>query len=159
MVLYLVRLFAYVYLEYQFEGLRHLLPSHPTQSMLQIYYNLEKQTAEEEEVEECDKLLAVFPGSSMILSWKAQALFHLKGKLLIPFCTRNPDYCADFQQSEALFDELLVKDPFRIEGVDMYSAILYVLRKKTKLSKLARRFSGMSRDRPEVCCVIGKSDA
>ena len=55
-----------------------------------------------------------------------------------------------------LYDQLLIKDPFRIEGVDIYSAILYVLRKKTKLSKLARRFSGMSRDRPEVCCVMGE---
>jgi hypothetical protein len=62
----------------------------------------------------------------------------------------------ELEASEKLFDKLLVQDPFRIEGIDVYSAILYVLRKKTKLSKLARRFSGMSRDRPEVCCVIGK---
>jgi anaphase-promoting complex subunit 8 len=74
------------------------------------------------------------------------------------FCAQtNSQYLSELEASEDLFDQLLIKDPFRIEGIDVYSAILYVLRKKTKLSKLARRFSGMSRDRPEVCCVIGES--
>ena len=57
--------------------------------------------------------------------------------------------------AEHVFDEMLTKDPYLIDGIDLYGSILYTCKKETKLSKLARRFTGMSRDRPEVCCVIG----
>ncbi|KAG8858171.1 Anaphase-promoting complex subunit 23 [Serendipita sp. 411] len=119
--------------------LRHLLPSHLTQLMFQVYSALEREAIEDEDLDECNRILTIIPDCPMVIGWKAQCLYILK----------------DLEEAELLFDQLLVKDPFRIEGIDVYSAILYVLRKKTKLSKLARRFSSMSRDRPEVCCVIG----
>ena len=64
----------------------------------------------------------------------------------------------DSDMAEHVFDEMLIKDPYLIDGIDLYGSILYTRRKKTKLSKLARRFTSMSRDRPEVCCVIGGWD-
>ncbi|CCA74733.1 related to CDC23-Subunit of anaphase-promoting complex (cyclosome) [Serendipita indica DSM 11827] len=115
--------------------LRPLLPVHPTQAMLNLYYASQIHAMEDEELDECDRLLTIFPGCPMIIGWKAHCLYMMK----------------ELEASEKLFDELLVKDPFRIEDIDIYSAILFVLGKKAKLSKLARRFSGMSRDRPEVC--------
>jgi hypothetical protein len=67
-------------------------------------------------------------------------------------------YMTDSELAEHVFDEMLIKDPYLIDGIDLYSSILYAHKKKTKLSKLARRFTSMSRDRPEVCCVIGRCD-
>jgi anaphase-promoting complex subunit 8 len=124
--------------------------------MLQIYSGLERQAIEEEDLKDCDRLLTIFPNCPMIIGWKAHCLNILKGALNeLSLQRQMPKHPPELEASEELFDQLLIKDPFRIEGIDVYSAILYVLRKKTKLSKLARRFSGMSRDRPEVCCVIG----
>jgi len=61
----------------------------------------------------------------------------------------------DSDIAERVFDEMLVKDPYLIDGIDLYGSILFTGKKETKLSKLARRFTSMSRDRPEVCCVVG----
>ena len=64
-------------------------------------------------------------------------------------------WVTDSDMAEHVFDEMLIKDPYLIDGIDIYGSILYTCKKETKLSKLARRFTCMSRDRPEVCCVIG----
>lgn len=122
--------------------------------MLRLYSALERQALDEENLDDCDRLLGVFANCPMIIGWKANCLYQLKGELTDQM-RAILNSRTELEQAEELFDKLMVDDPFRIEGVDVYSAILYVLRKKAKLSKLARRFSGMSRDRPEVCCVIG----
>jgi len=44
-----------------------------------------------------------------------------------------------------------------IEHIDVLSNILYVSEGRLKLSKLAHDFLALDKDRPEVCCLIGKS--
>lgn len=47
-------------------------------------------------------------------------------------------------------------DPYRMEEVDIYSNMLYVMDKRAKLGKLAHEYSEIDRNRPEVCCLIGE---
>ena len=48
-------------------------------------------------------------------------------------------------------------DPYRMEEVDIYSNMLYVMDKKAKLGKLAHEYAEIDHNRAEVCCLIGVS--
>lgn len=63
----------------------------------------------------------------------------------------------DFEQAEIQFDHVQAADPFRMEEVDIYSNMLYVMGKRTKLAQLAHQYSELDRNRPEVCTLIGTS--
>lgn len=57
--------------------------------------------------------------------------------------------------AEKEFDAVQRADPYRMEEVDIYSNMLYVMDKKAKLGKLAHEYAEIDRNRPEVCCLIG----
>ncbi|CAK9437439.1 uncharacterized protein LODBEIA_P18170 [Lodderomyces beijingensis] len=57
-------------------------------------------------------------------------------------------------EAEAIFDEILIEDPLRLDGLDTYSNMLYVMEKKAKLSYLAQYASQVDKLRPETCCVL-----
>ncbi|KAI8924590.1 hypothetical protein BC831DRAFT_402213, partial [Entophlyctis helioformis] len=59
------------------------------------------------------------------------------------------------QNCEELFDKLIAQDPSMIEGMDMYSNILYLQGKTTKLMDLAHRLTLMHKYRPETCVALG----
>lgn len=60
----------------------------------------------------------------------------------------------DYFQAEAIFDDILVDDPMRLEDLDTYSNMLYVMEKKSKLSFLAQYASQIDKYRSETCCII-----
>lgn len=60
----------------------------------------------------------------------------------------------DYFQAEAIFDDILVLDPMRLDDLDTYSNMLYVMEKKLKLSFLAQFASQIDQYRSETCCVI-----
>jgi len=62
----------------------------------------------------------------------------------------------DFEAAEGVYDEIRKRDPYRIDDIDVFSNILYVMEKRTKLSKLAHEFLALDKDRPEVCCLVGE---
>lgn len=66
-----------------------------------------------------------------------------------------PSIVLDIPTSIAIFEEILEADPYRTDGVDTYSNILYTEQKQAKLSQLAQHFMGVNKDRPEVSMVIG----
>lgn len=41
---------------------------------------------------------------------------------------------SDFPGAKDVFEEIMVKNPFLIEGLDVYSNILYVMQDRSKLS-------------------------
>lgn len=63
----------------------------------------------------------------------------------------------DFDTAEKEFDAVQKADPYRMEEVDIYSNMLYVMNKKAKLGKLAHEYAEIDRNRAEVCCLIGTS--
>ncbi|KAF4347994.1 hypothetical protein F8388_011215 [Cannabis sativa] len=61
----------------------------------------------------------------------------------------------EFEVVEAIFEELLRNDPYRVEDMDMYSNVLYAKECFSALSYLAHRVFMTDKYRPESCCIIG----
>ena len=61
----------------------------------------------------------------------------------------------NYDEAQALFEDILSRDPFRLEGVEVFSNILFVKEDFTALSQLAHRAAKTDRFRPESCCVMG----
>uniref|UniRef100_A0A7S3SU49 Cdc23 domain-containing protein n=1 Tax=Emiliania huxleyi TaxID=2903 RepID=A0A7S3SU49_EMIHU len=86
-----------------------------------------------------ESLLVQWPRSLHVQSQLALARYNLR----------------DFEEAQQRFEELLAEDPYRLDGVDTYSNILYVREEKRKLSALAHSCVSTDKYRPEACCVVG----
>ena len=61
----------------------------------------------------------------------------------------------DFEKAESIFAEIIHADPHRIDSLDHYSNILYVMAARPKLAFLAQIATATDKFRPETCCVVG----
>ena len=61
----------------------------------------------------------------------------------------------DFEKAERTFAKIVESDPLRLEDLDIYSNILYVMEKRPKLAYLAQLTTATDKFRPETCCVVG----
>jgi anaphase-promoting complex subunit 8 len=86
-----------------------------------------------------DQLLDIFPTSAFLLTCHALLAYHSK----------------DLIAAEQQFSQLLSLHPHRLDSLDHYSNILYVLKLRPKLAFLAHLCSSVDRFRPESCVVIG----
>ncbi|KAL2255892.1 hypothetical protein VTK26DRAFT_2525 [Humicola hyalothermophila] len=84
-------------------------------------------------------LLSIFPTSPFLLTCKALLCYHSK----------------DLLSAEQEFSNLLALHPHRLDSLDHYSNILYVLNLRPKLAFLAHLCSSTDKFRPESCVVIG----
>jgi anaphase-promoting complex subunit 8 len=62
---------------------------------------------------------------------------------------------SDYDNSIEFFYQVLAKDPFRLNNMDVLSNILYVKEKHNELGKLAIRCFEIDKYSPETCCVLG----
>jgi anaphase-promoting complex subunit 8 len=62
----------------------------------------------------------------------------------------------DFEAAERAFDEVRKIDPFRLDEIEIYSNMLYVMGKKAKLGQMAHEYAQVNKNRAEVCCLIGE---
>ncbi|KAI9149302.1 Anaphase-promoting complex subunit [Paramyrothecium foliicola] len=86
-----------------------------------------------------EQLLSIFPTSSFLLTCNALLAYHAK----------------DLGAAEQHFSRLLSLHPHRLDSLDHYSNILYVLNLRPKLAFLAHLCSSVDVFRPESCVVIG----
>lgn len=86
-----------------------------------------------------DQLLSIFPTSPFLLTCNALLAYHAK----------------DLMAAEQHFSRLLSLHPHRLDSLDHYSNILYVLNMRPKLAFVAHLCSSVDRFRPESCVVIG----
>lgn len=101
--------------------------------MLQEFYQRLPQFTEK-----LATLLEVFPTFTFLKVQKFLAAYH----------------GLDYFQAETIFDEILMTDPIRLDDLDTYSNMLYVMEKKSKLSFLAQFASQIDKFRSETCCII-----
>ncbi|KAF8253130.1 TPR-like protein, partial [Wilcoxina mikolae CBS 423.85] len=84
-------------------------------------------------------LLAFFPTSTWLKTQRALLYYHAR----------------EFEEAESIFDQLVKSDPHRIDYLDHYSNILYVMERRPKLGFIAQLALTTDRFRPETNCVVG----
>jgi len=84
-------------------------------------------------------LLPLLPASPHLLAQRA-------------FCSYSQQ---NMPEADQLYSQLYAQHPLRLEQVDVYSNILYVLDHRALLANLAQRVIQVDRYRPETCCVVG----
>ncbi|ORY74830.1 hypothetical protein BCR37DRAFT_403830 [Protomyces lactucae-debilis] len=116
-----------------------LLPTHPMTQLFNAVAQLDLHKSGPELSSLLDELASLLPGSGYIQRLRAIHAYNAQ----------------DYEQAELLFDALHKADPHQLEGMDIYSNVLFVLERRAKLVDLAKRMTATDRFRPETCCVVG----
>jgi len=61
----------------------------------------------------------------------------------------------DYPNAARYFEEARSAEPHRLEGLDVYSTVLWHLKEEVKLSNLAQEVQGIDRLAPQTWCVLG----
>ncbi|GAX85404.1 hypothetical protein CEUSTIGMA_g12820.t1 [Chlamydomonas eustigma] len=85
------------------------------------------------------RLSQMFPNSVYMESLVAQVHYNLQ----------------NYDEAQSLYEDILSKDPFRLEGMDVFSNILFVKEQAAALSQLAHRATATDKYSPEACCIVG----
>lgn len=115
------------------------LPHNIVAFMFHLHTSLELYQQTPNLANSLEQLLGIFPTSSFLLTCNALLSYHSK----------------DLMAAEQHFSRLLSLHPHRLDSLDHYSNILYVLNLRPKLAFLAHLCSAVDKFRPESCVVIG----
>jgi anaphase-promoting complex subunit 8 len=115
------------------------LPQNLMAFIFHVYASQELYSAHEQIHTSLSQILAIFPASAFLKTQRALLHYHNK----------------DFDDAEQIFSDLLVSDPHRVDHLDNYSNILYVMGMRPKLAFLAQLATSTDKFRPETCCVVG----
>ncbi|KAI1425927.1 tetratricopeptide-like protein [Xylaria sp. FL1777] len=115
------------------------LPQNIVSFMFHIHTSLELYQHDANLANSLDQLLNIFPSSSFLMTCNALLSYHAK----------------DLVAAEQNFSHLLSVHPYRLDSLDHYSNILYVMNARPKLAFLAHLCSNVDKFRPESCVVIG----
>lgn len=115
------------------------LPQNIVAFIFHIHTSLELYQQTPSLANSLEQLLSIFPTSSFLLTCNALLSYHSK----------------DLTAAEQHFSRLLSLHPHRLDSLDHYSNILYVLNLRPKLAFLAHLCSAVDKFRPESCVVIG----
>lgn len=107
--------------------------------MFHIHTSLELYQPTNELQTALGQLQEIFPSSPFLLTCSALYSYHTKA----------------LKEAATEFSHLLSLHPHRLDGLDIYSNILYVLNERPKLAFLAHLCSSVDKFRPESCVVIG----
>lgn len=130
---------AFLLTWYQWNRISGLLPQNILSFIFNLHTNLELYQSTPELANSLDQLLSIFPTSPFLLTCLALLSYHTK----------------DFVAADSHFSNLLALHPHRLDSLDHYSNILYVMNLRPKLSFLAHLCSTIDKFRPESCVVIG----
>ncbi|KAF2163605.1 hypothetical protein M409DRAFT_26213 [Zasmidium cellare ATCC 36951] len=85
------------------------------------------------------QMQAIFPRSPFLQQQKALLLYHAR----------------DHATAIDIFDNLIRTQPHRLDGMEIYSNLLYVLDNRPKLATLAAMATDTDKFRPETNCILG----
>jgi anaphase-promoting complex subunit 8 len=115
------------------------LPQNLMTFIFHVYTSQELYQSTDQVHTELSQIQDIFPTSAFLKTQRALLYYHTK----------------DFDEAEAIFSGLLQSDPHRIDSLDNYSNILYVMGLRPKLAFLAQLATATDKFRPETCCVVG----
>lgn len=123
----------------QLQDLAHHLPRNLMSHIFHVTTSQELYQVSDTVHSNLTQLTAIFPTSAFLKTQRALLHYHSK----------------DFDEAEHIFSDLLVTDPYRLDHLDNYSNILYVMEMRPKLAFLAQLATATDKFRPETCCVVG----
>lgn len=124
------------------EDLQSLTPQLPQNIMTYVFHvhaSQELFQSSDSVHAHLDQLQSVFPTSPFLQTERALLLYHSK----------------DFEASAAMFAELLRSHPHRLDSLDTYSNILYVMAQRPLLAFLAHTSTLTDRFHPSTCIIVG----
>ncbi|WPH03836.1 Hypothetical protein R9X50_00671900 [Acrodontium crateriforme] len=86
-----------------------------------------------------NQMESIFPHSAFLKQHKALLHYHAR----------------DHDVAMEMFDSLIKEHPRRLDGLEVYSNLLYVLPNRPKLASLASLASSTDKFRPETNCILG----
>lgn len=122
----------------KFHEIEDSLPRHLMGRIFTIYAQQEFYQHEQANLEEIDDISTFLPRFNFLTIQKALVYYH----------------GLNYIESELAFEEVLALDPHRLDDMDTYSNILYVMERRPKLAYLAQLASSTDKFRPETCCII-----
>jgi len=131
------------------------LPQNIMTFMFHVYINQELFQSTEQIHNELAHLLNIFPNSAFLKSQRALLFYHSKGesyKFHLKFLQLT---LSDFEEAEQIFSSLVASEPHRLDSLDNYSNILYVMSSRPRLAHLAQTATATDKFRPETCCIVG----
>ncbi|KAL8996704.1 MAG: hypothetical protein Q9188_006509, partial [Gyalolechia gomerana] len=124
------------------EALRSIYPQLP-HNVLTLLFNLDANQSlyvtSPDIHQSLNELTKVFPASHFLKTQRALLYYHSK----------------DYDESESIFSSIIHSDPHRLDSLDHYSNVLYVMLNRPKLAFLAQLATATDKFRPETCCIIG----
>ena len=124
------------------EELANILPELPRDIMtiiFSLYCNQMLYQTSDPVWKQLMDLQTLFPESLFVKTQRALLFYHAK----------------DYEEADAAFSHILHEDPYRLDSLDHYSNILFVVRNRPKLAFLAQLCTTIDKFRPETCCVVG----
>lgn len=122
----------------KFRELAETLPRHLMGRIFNIYAQQEFYQHDKINLDEIDDILTFLPEFNFLTIQKALVQYH----------------GLNYNESEQAFEQVLGNDPYRLDDMDTYSNILYVMERRPKLAYLAQLASSTDKFRPETCCII-----
>ncbi|OOG00062.1 hypothetical protein ASPCADRAFT_161561 [Aspergillus carbonarius ITEM 5010] len=116
-----------------------LLPLNIMTLIFRVYCSQELYQATEDTYQSLSELEMIFPASAFLKTQRALLYYHSK----------------DFEEASSIFTDILVTSPHRLDSLDHYSNILYVMGARPQLAFVAQIATATDKFRPETCCVVG----
>jgi anaphase-promoting complex subunit 8 len=115
------------------------LPQNIMTYMFYIYCSQELFLQTTEVYNTIGQMQSLFPSSPWLAQQRALLHYHSR----------------DHETAMQIFDGLLNSHPYRLDGMEIYSNLLYVLPSRPKLAALAATASETDKFRPETNCILG----
>ena len=121
----------------------HQIGEHLPQNIVKIFFYIhcsqELFIQTPEVYNNLTQMLSIFPSSAFLALEKALLHYHAR----------------DHDTALQTFDSILNTHPHRLDGMEVYSNLLYVLPNRPKLATLATTASDTDKFRPETNCILG----
>ncbi|EPS34938.1 hypothetical protein PDE_09903 [Penicillium oxalicum 114-2] len=119
--------------------IKDFLPENIMTLIFYVYSSQELYQATDDTYSTLNDLQAIFPTSAFLQTQHALLFYHNK----------------DFERASKIFSDILVTSPHRLDSLDHYSNILYVMNERPRLAFVAQIATATDKFRPETCCVVG----
>ncbi|OJK00136.1 hypothetical protein ASPACDRAFT_118073 [Aspergillus aculeatus ATCC 16872] len=116
-----------------------LLPQNIMTLIFHVYCSQELYQATDDTYQALSELETIFPTSAFLKTQRALLYYHSK----------------DFEAASHIFTDILITSPHRLDSLDHYSNILYVMGERPQLAFVAQVATATDKFRPETCCVVG----